>query len=231
MTRDACCLLLHVTPCQWQNAGESSLHEANAPDGSCSWDLRQRRALDSLRAVANNVYWHRARKWRKEMKARSGRMEMVWYMFLCMDMWAILLPWDNRIWRCYIELHAYYCSARIQLSCLEIRIDGFLLCYCFLPRNTSLSTSAFTASQQWNMEVIIQHVPTKSHWSIVSAENVDTVQLYMNFPHLLLEDVVNLSVFEGPSGRTATVSVWCASGSVVACRFVISYCDGYVTGL
>jgi len=51
-----------------------------------------------------------------------------------------------------------FCSAQIQLHCLEIRIDGFVLCYCLLPRNTSLSTSAFTA-----MKAIIQHLCGKSH--------------------------------------------------------------------
>lgn len=44
MTRDALCVL-HVTPRQSQCVEDDIFrHEANAPEGSWSWDLRQRRA-------------------------------------------------------------------------------------------------------------------------------------------------------------------------------------------
>jgi len=75
-----------VTLCHSQNRRESSLQEANAPDGSWSWDLRQRRAarsvLYSLLAAADagkGVAEGRADgSMRMKMKARSSMVEVVW---------------------------------------------------------------------------------------------------------------------------------------------------------
>ena len=86
MTRDACCLL-HVTPCHSQNKRESSLQEANTPDGSWSWDLRQRRArrsvLDSLLVAADAgkgvaEEGHADGNMRMKTKASRSMVEVVW---------------------------------------------------------------------------------------------------------------------------------------------------------
>jgi hypothetical protein len=80
MTRDAC-RALHVTPYHSQNLRDVLfLHEAKAPDGSESWDRRQRRACSSDSLWSTGVGSAKELTWRpllkKWMRIGTSRSEI-----------------------------------------------------------------------------------------------------------------------------------------------------------